>query len=989
MLRYSAKILFFGVVFIFFSNIVFSQESELLKITSPKSKQVNSNEFFAAPFILINNFSKAYTFNLKVTLPEDWSLVSKIDSIVLDPGKKRRVFMNIYVPPTAISEVKYRITLRATSLDESIDVSASFNVEIVPQISVEVSVLEQDRKKTAMLGEVSTGTFYIRNTGNKKEIFKIKVGSSHNWPTSLEQTSIELKPSESRRVSATVSIPKKLTSEINQNLKLTAISSSDEDIFDSKYITINVIPMRKGKLYETAKVKLKNYLSAIGTGTLLAPQVEVDVTGEIYKGYNFYYWYQGPRFKNRVNYKRIASEQFLTRLSPKQKERKKDKEDSWYIEAGDITSNFTELLLASRSGRGSKLHYHEGILTTNFTYDKHKVSSGYFDYFYAGDVGIDITPKIHSKVTYIQNNSNWIFTDESPQVKNKRMASILNIFKPFKPLTITYEYGMSHLSRTSTSHSENKQKAYQLTVNLSKPKFKQTFEYVYAGSFFAGAKSDSKLYYYYTTYKPLRWFSSYLSLRRNQDNTDRDLTKPINTSYQGEAGSNITLKPIGTLDLSLHFEKSKDKGQNADKDSKIKYVRSRISRGLGPWFRLSVGVREGKNDDYFNSIFKEISDYDARLNFTGGRLRCWMSYDRKKQKDIQSAELEKNVYRTVGLSYLFADQNISINGMYIQDRTKADTNRRKNSFLANVRFKPNKDFEIKFEFEKKDVNIGEEINGETMGRWRAYLTVTSKFDAIIPWRKVGTSLKGTTFIDKNRNYIFDEGDVVLAKVGMVLKKYKAKSNSSGKFYFKGLKPGEYEIYLDSTTYDISLAPLIEFPLGVTLLKGKVSEVNIPFSVTAKMIEGIIFSDPERTGEYSEDKNGLVSIRLDLIDEKGEIFRSTSTTDGAGRYFFANIAVGKYKLRVNSDWLKKGYVVVNNREYEIELKEGETKSDLNFGIAKKERPIKRTFIQSIDKEEIKKEEPPKELQELPKPPKVKDENEIYRRLMKHLKGLFDR
>jgi hypothetical protein len=158
------------------------------------------------------------------------------------------------------------------------------------------------------------------------------------------------------------------------------------------------------------------------------------------------------------------------------------------------------------------------------------------------------------------------------------------------------------------------------------------------------------------------------------------------------------------------------------------------------------------------------------------------------------------------------------------------------------------------------------------------------------------------------------------------------SNDTGYFLFPALSPGEYELSLESPTWDV--APGIDLPLRFTVEAGSSIKLDIPM-VQPGSIGGYVLLKGSTEGGEVQPNAPIAEIMIELKSETGSDY---TQTDGTGHFVFADLAPGTYEVIIRTESFPKYHETVGETQYEIDLAAGETISDIEFLVRTVEREI---------------------------------------------------
>lgn len=193
-------------------------------------------------------------------------------------------------------------------------------------------------------------------------------------------------------------------------------------------------------------------------------------------------------------------------------------------------------------------------------------------------------------------------------------------------------------------------------------------------------------------------------------------------------------------------------------------------------------------------------------------------------------------------------------------------------------------------------------------------------------------LKGRVFFDKNSNGIFDELDLPLANIKIMLNdSIKKKSDKNGFYNFYFLKPGNYKISIDKEKIPAYYDLKEHYYIQIENFTKKTLDIPL---IKLGSITGYVFIDQNKNGVKDEYEEGISGIIVKIKDTSIYTY-----TDMNGFYSISNLPFGTYIVEVPK--LPEGYEFVfpNLIMY---IKVDKLKSDftIDFGIIKGSKPIRK-------------------------------------------------
>lgn len=170
---------------------------------------------------------------------------------------------------------------------------------------------------------------------------------------------------------------------------------------------------------------------------------------------------------------------------------------------------------------------------------------------------------------------------------------------------------------------------------------------------------------------------------------------------------------------------------------------------------------------------------------------------------------------------------------------------------------------------------------------------------------------GVVFLDQNGNKVRDKGEPLLEDISIYREGIKTTTDQEGYFIFENTKPGIYEVGIDMenlvTDYDIVTESKI-----VQIRENE--NIFLEFGLTMEgAISGTIFLDQDVSGTKSSEDKPLEWVQLKIEELNKSVY-----TKSDGSFYFEDIPLGQYTLKVVHDSLPGGMKVVNKDWQKIEI-----------------------------------------------------------------------
>lgn len=190
-----------------------------------------------------------------------------------------------------------------------------------------------------------------------------------------------------------------------------------------------------------------------------------------------------------------------------------------------------------------------------------------------------------------------------------------------------------------------------------------------------------------------------------------------------------------------------------------------------------------------------------------------------------------------------------------------------------------------------------------------------------------TQVKGRAYVDINGNFVFDEGDVPVSELQLILDSGElAVTSSQGLYSILQIKPGPNKIRLHVLSIPTGYRTLTPIEKQFEGKAGEHETFDIVMSIE-RYIGGSVFEDTNKDGRRTIDEPGVANVTLLLEGKK-------ATTDQSGKYLFKELKPGLKKITVETSTIDSSYVLPEDSR-EIEVPKGFiAQTDVNFPVQKR-------------------------------------------------------
>ena len=834
----------------------------LIQIKPPS--QVLSKSHFSLVIQVANQSDLKQTIHLNLDLPSQWKNISSNAPLTLAPKSNQTVFKTIYVPSQMKADQQYIITVKAQDSDLKTYISKKIDVNVEERIDARIT-WNPPEQTFAQSGSNYTQIFQITNTGNKSHTFQPRSISTIPWDIRIDPPQIYLKPKESTTFKAIVRVPKTFQQEILHQFHIEIPSKTSP--IQSNVARMHVMPKIKNRnFYEQAEITIKNYISGMGTGTKLAPQTRIQISGDPTNDSHIEASYQGPFYGERVNARSIGEEKYHMHYQ--------NESLDWHW--GDHSLNLSELLY-TQQGRGHFITWNppqKPWSVTGLSYQDETGQSLHTEYKTA-QVDYQILPFWTSSYTYSEDEDLWGLANQGPDPQKKQHQSLNQTVNMGELWSLSYEIAHSNEKNTFGSQKNlSSDYAHYSRINYQSDNSEQYLSFINGGSQFEGPWSNSKQYQYFSRYSFNSKFVPYFSYTHSESSTAElsDISTPKEETY--ELGNQVSTPFWGNLFTNYLFTDSTNTniiaGSETNNNTSSTWS-SNWSKSILQW--LSINLR-GRFTDQNQ---RKNKAWGTSLSITRFPLAISLTHDRTYSETFTSDSLSQQ--HSIGVSYQLPNPNISFDGYFTINDTKQTERDKDHHLQLSMEYRINTDHNLRIEFEKRDSNIT-----DTLGKWRGYLSWQRKFHVMIPWRSKGARIVGQVFADFNQNGVFDKEDKAISGAVIRSGQFKAISNANGEYRLQGLPMGNHLLGLEPASFPINLSAATAFPHKITINNNKTQRHSINLYPTLKTLSGVVIKKPSRFDWQHTEDFPYKHLQLNLYHQNGQLFKLSIPTKKAASHF---------------------------------------------------------------------------------------------------------
>lgn len=312
------------------------------------------------------------------------------------------------------------------------------------------------------------------------------------------------------------------------------------------------------------------------------------------------------------------------------------------------------------------------------------------------------------------------------------------------------------------------------------------------------------------------------------------------------------------------------------------YADEKVLRFSYPLKKLNLGL-EYNSTSLFNG--SEISDVSLKGIYKVGiaNLKTEYIYNTKPNKSSSMFSLRSDFKADKYLSYYTEWQHSylsDVDNLLFGISKKTDIG----SFSLGVSFASSSDRAILLSY-----NIGLLANQKSLGYYPdGYNNITST-----------GAMKLRTFLDRNANNLFDDGDELLENVRVQASSSnggKQFTDANGELLVSGMPSADLTTVKVNTDKldDISFVPVME-EFAIIPRNGYCQNIDIPI-IQVSEVEGVVLEEKRKK------LLPMKGIVIKIVDEDGvEVKRAVSESDGS--FIISRLAYGKYRVVVDGEQLK--------------------------------------------------------------------------------------
>lgn len=864
-MRAKVKIWQFLAVLFLLSSLSFhtkGQDISLNGISSSLLKDtmtLTAGQFGFNALTLTNNTSTNLQVACRVTLPNGWSLLRDLQTLIEIPaGQSSVIPMRIRAGINGYGGVKYPINIELNDGFSAQKTQLHFYVSLLENTKWKVE-LPQNTIFSQDTDPLPNFSFRIRNQGNRVEFYDIKFESTVRLTVPSEGMQLFIRPGIDTTI--TVGVRSRTLGQLSDIVRIHINSRSGNKTIEQKlfFISDEYVPR------ETKYYILPIYLKYQATNLLQPKNIfqNIELNGYLpmknHSGLSFSY-------RDNIWLNNISQSNKIYRLNYHTKHSNLD------------IGTYQDFLYDQIDGHG-----------LSYAYRKEKSNTNVFGVIPRRFSGIILGARQDFNFgEKSQLNGEFLFTNnEDNKIKSKLGVAT---FRQYSSINNNF-YIKAGLSDEYSGKIGTTQKGHTLGAGMSIKLKNITIQSQYANfsKSFPGINRGLIRHNHFVNFKLGPAFIGFFGngIQRNSLDYTNDFSSIIerfsmkNNQYGGQFGLQVFGGSFYAKYLKFSQLQSSDSNPSA----------------IGQTFSLNYSIRQKKIEQLF-SIGRTTSTFGELNN--GNPIHGWVSSINGK-----IGRFGYNGRLDVGPSFYFdflyyastnkypVRQNYNLyyysNGKgKLRNRFSLDYLKLNNESSASLMVR--QDVFLDVQKAELSVSLFSAVNALNL-KQRPFLgiNIVKTLKTPVPFLKKYNTLKINLFKDVNNNQVRDEGEEAISNAKVLINNNYLRSNKAGDIYLKNVEKGSYKINYQSI--DNQKGWTTNSVIEDTIRLNKDLSVSIPFK-RAYVLEGKIIYKP---ADYSTSKSPVLNaIKVTATDSKG--LKYYTLTDLEGNFYF-NLSRDNYSISI--------------------------------------------------------------------------------------------
>lgn len=872
----------------------FQEQGILVKPANESRIQAQPGKIITVSFSVTNATTSKQQYEARLVLPAGWRAFVKETPFELSANQSDIRLVSFFIAsetPAGQYEVQYSVKDNAVPLHIA-DGILQVTISAVRQI--ELKLLESPRFVVA--GAPYKSTFLLTNKGNTYSSVRLSVNSPNDFPVQLDSSRIHLAPKENRSIVIQVTTDAELTEKIQHAAELVGVVEQDSLITVRATSAVEVISRASNAIEQYQLLPLLAKLRFVGEKESPATQLEISGSTSLTEDR-----------KDRLNLLiRTPDTQTRSILGQRDEYYLGYQREGYELYFGDRNFSLSPLTEFGRYGfgAGGKITVQDVSVGGFYNESRFIVPQ---QKEYAGFLSYKVREGTELGVNYLKKND----------PKESDIVTVRSLVKLFTNTDVDVEYGVG-------SSGNTKDDAYSARINGREKWISYDVRYVRANPQYPGYFKDLDFKTVSLNIIPM----SGLRVEAYARDEQRNLRLRQDTMLFYAPRDQYYQLGVGYSDfLSMYYRINvqEDRLPNSKYNRSEEMIQIRAGYNF-PSINFLVNADLGTTTDKLLQKDSPSRRYSLSTNFRPIDNQSYgLSVEYSKDQNLFNDETQERLSASFSMWVLLGART-QLTASFYGSKTSAEVEQTYS--LIEIAL------EHAFPFGHKIAMRGREtfITPATEGREIAYSAEYS-IPLNIPLARLKNAgqLRGKV-IDVETGKGTEN---VLLYVGGAT----AVTDRLGEFFFPALKPETQFLQIDMSTIGLNRVPSQPMPKEVVIRGGEEARVDIGV-VRSATVSGVItlhgFAKTE-TGDSTAgpivELGGHPSAVLELSNGV-EVNRRVA--DNRGRFVFADIRPGKWKLQVIDGNLPEFHFLEKDA-IELELQPG-MKEEVSFKVLPRKRKI---------------------------------------------------
>lgn len=796
-----------------------------LSLSCPvEARAAQSKSIISLPFTILSSQEAAVELNLE--LPQGWTLISPLGVRELKAAEPAKVLLSIAVPASATAgEHTVRLNARAGQLQAQ----ASCLVQVGARQALHTQLITYD--PLVWSGSDSDLLIVLRNNGNAPYNDTLRAESvSAHWRVSPHQQVVELAPQTQQVYRVTVHAPELIERETTGSLRFFI---GEQKLRASLTAIPAALPTQTSYPILPSRVSLKAF--DVGERGFPKTRLEMHSHGQLSENRTISLDYRGTYFDNDGNWD-ISNQYYHLLLQHR---------SGWEIIGGHTEARFA-LLPRDLDGEGIRLYLDRPDYGGLFFYGRRNARSR--DSVRESQLGASglwrFAKRSRIEATYQRFND---MPSGETDLMDRQLGSLL---ARWQIAPWIYIVGEGAVSQKDAPIDREDDYAWLAEANLEAPLLSAHCRVHHSGTDFPGRIEDQEGYRIFLnsawTFPVSAWFKH----RYLRDNVNRVADLATVHRRQYALGGYYRAPPAWpSLGLTLDWTKLSSNSQSAPDHENKQSIIATYHQGIGryhlagrsklEWVQNSLTGDKGLTHDSYADVatqWKKI-DLSTRVRWQRSSVRTRNPRLHSFRGTIQyplgpgfavaktkfawqkSFDGPSTYTRQAELGYFahFAKYGGDLryqHKLVIGDPSEGNGHDQRHIIRGFLHYRPATSHLL-------ELHTDLDFPGRDRNDYRVILTYTVLFGVPLPFLPSASSLSGTVYSD----------DEVYPKTRVLLGDRVAYTNDAGRYRFANVKPGKYQLNIDTRRIPSRWSPGEDVPVDIELERGEDHEQDIKLHAT--------------------------------------------------------------------------------------------------------------------------------------------------------------